>query len=255
MAISLGGNMKKKLLIICGIVGAILLGMGLSLLFLSKNTSTAKEKRADETIYDVLEKTNKLESFFMEQLPITNSNELKNQTKLLIAITLLEQETSSTFSKSRIEEVLFSYFGADTSIHHENILDPITNEIIYNYNSKTQKYSFQATGSYNLMPNYYFISSSEYEENKDTILLTRQYLFIDDTIQPYALYSNLTDYKNKMNAIGVYNNTEKIINASLLREYKNQLPGVIYTYKKEKHKYILKSITLSNKKISKRTTF
>ena len=242
--------MRKKIIIIIILIAVILITLGIVILAKKENTkdnynATNEFEVPDvETDINVLDKVNDLEMFFIKYLPITDVNSLSNQMKLNFVSSLLEISQNSTVKASIFSEALKYYFGPNISYTNEDIFDLVTNEKIMSYNEKKGEYSYINSPDDNNYIN--FLSSSELQETSDGIDIYRQYLFVDVSSSQYQIYSSYDDCLNKINSLGIYdlNSTNGILSSSIVNDYKDSLPTVVYKFTKEKDKYYLNSITI-----------
>ena len=241
--------MKLKILIVISI---ILVFSSIFLYFKENNSNDnivndiKKSENTIETDTDVLEKVNKLEQFFIDKMPVPNINEVSNQTKLNFGLFILNGKGNS-LKVSDFDSVFEDYFGDDFQYLNEDILDLSTNQIIATYDDENKKYTFADDYVYDFSLPCQLLSKGSYEKTDDTFTLHRQYLFVDISQSPYLLYSSYQDYLNNINSIGNYDvaTTNNIIRSSVVDNYKEILPTVSYSFKKDNDDYILQSISIT----------
>ena len=244
--------MKLRYLIILIFVSLILISLGIFWYFKASDNDngmvndTEESKNTIETDTDVLEKVNKLEQFFIDKLPVTSINEISNQTKLNFALFILTSE-GNPLKVSYFDSVFEDYFGDDFQYFNEDILDLSTNQIIATYDDENKKYTFVDDYVYNFSLPCQLLSKGSYEKIDNTFDIHRQYLFVDISQSPYLLYSNYQDYLNNINSIGNYDvaTTDNIIRSSIVDNYKEILPTVSYSFKKNQDNYVLQSISIT----------
>ena len=243
--------MKLKYLIIIVFISLILICSGVLINIDNKNETNEEKtplvsKGNEETAIDVLEKVNVLEQFFVDKFPITNINDISNQTKLNFVLYTLTNYENNTISSSLFDSTLTDFFGSDFEYVNEDIIDLFTNRVIATYDNKSKEYAFVENSEYSLSLPYQLLSFSSYQQTETTFEVHRQYLFVDISSSPYLLYSTYQDYVSKVNSIGVYDisTTNNMISASIVENYKEILPTVVYSFKNVKNKYILQSINI-----------
>ena len=243
--------MKLTYLIILIFVSLILIIFGILSVDNSKNVTDEDEKtpvseESEDPDIDAIEKVNNLEQFFIDKLPVTNINEISNQTKLNFGLYILNSE-SNLLKVSYFDSVFEDYFGDDFQYFNEDILDLSTNQIIATYDDENKEYTLTDDYAYDFSLPYQLLSKGSFEKTDDTFNLHRQYLFVDISQSPYLLYSSYQNYLNNINSIGNYDvaTTNNMISSSIVDNYKEILPTVSYSFKKNKNNYILQSISIT----------
>lgn len=233
----------KKVIILLVAISVLLIGGGVTFSFVRvKDTSTNQEFKR-ETIDDIYSKIKVLDSYFLNQYPILDFNSIDNNDKLYFSLMLID-DYKLNVSKKNIHTSLTNYFGKNFIYEDADIFDKITNLPIYVYNLKKQEYRFQSDSSYSLNygTNFNYISSFEYEETDKGYVVYQQVLFMDENQNILILYSNLNDYLNKVNSIGVYDSSQTSDMGKLFQIYYNQIPKIIYEFELEDYYYIIKNI-------------
>lgn len=233
----------KKVIILLVAISVLLIGGGVTFSFVRvKDTSTNQEFKR-ETIDDIYSKIKVLDSYFLNQYPILDFNSIDNNDKLYFSLMLID-DYKLNVSKKNIHTSLTNYFGKNFIYEDADIFDKITNLPIYVYNLKKQEYRFQSDSSYSLNygTNFNYISSFEYEETDKGYVVYQQVLFMDENQNILILYSNLNDYLNKVNSIGVYDSSQTSDMGKLFQIYYNQIPKITYEFELEDYYYIIKSV-------------
>ncbi len=237
-------NKRKIISIFAILLGIIFVIVGISISL--RKPSKAKEEKnisATNPMYNLIGKVDTIEKSFLDKLPVTNISEISNQDKLGFVSTILNQNSKQSYSEKEIERILKEYFGDNVIYKNEDIKDK--NKIIYKYNSNTHNYYYQESS--NFSKDYDFITLTNEEEKSNQYIIRRKYLFMDNISNKYHLYSNINDYQNKKNEIGVYIQEDNRFDSRIIRDYQNMLPEVVYIFAKEKNNYVLKSINVENK--------
>lgn len=234
----------KNLGIILIILSIILIIMGVIWTIKPQSPqSSIKESSEVETEETVIEKVSTLEKYFIDKVPIKNLQDITNQDKLYFSIMSLSPLKDKSISEETIKNVLKKYFGKDISYHNEDILIPNTQKILFKYNKEKKQYIAKNQENNNTN-SYTLLSTAEIQNNKETIEIQKQYLFVDLSTSPYTLYTTEEKYLNKSDYIGVYDisTTHNILMSSIVKDYEEILPKIIYKFKKEGNSYILVSI-------------
>lgn len=239
----------KKMMIICLLVSVVLVSAGIY--FMMQEQPADSNKKDNEVVeegeMDVLEKVNHLEKYFLSRLPIDDVNSISNQDKLNFAFFCLTSEELTSIPDSKIKDVLALYFGDEYQFTNENVLNS-TGEEVVQYDSQNKEYVFKDNSSFsNSDPSLDLLSYTEYQNNDNQFEVYRQYLYVDNSVSPYNLYSTYQDYLNKVNSIGTYDisTTNNMLVSSVIDNYKDSLPVVTYSFHKEDYKYVLTSIILN----------
>ncbi len=240
----------KKSMIICLLVAVILVSAGVYIMMQEQPKASNKKDNevVEEGEMDVLEKVNHLEKYFLSRLPIDDVNSISNQDKLNFAFFCLTNEELTSIPQSKIKDVLALYFGDGYQFTNENVLNSITGEEVVQYDSQNKKYIFKDNSSFsNSDSSLDLLSYTEYQNNENQFDVYRQYLYVDNSVSPYNLYSTYQDYLNKVNPIGTYDisTTNNMLVSSVIDNYKDSLPTVTYSFHKEDYKYVLTSITMN----------
>lgn len=240
----------KKSMIICLLVAVIFVSAGVYIMMQEqpKDSNKKDNEVVEEGEMDVLEKVNHLEKYFLSRLPIDDVNSISNQDKLNFAFFCLTNEELTSVPQSKIKDVLALYFGDGYQFTNENVLNSITGEEVVQYDSQNKKYIFKDNSSFsNSDSSLDLLSYTEYQNNENQFDVYRQYLYVDNSVSPYNLYSTYQDYLNKVNPIGTYDisTTNNMLVSSVIDNYKDSLPTVTYSFHKEDYKYVLTSITMN----------
>ena len=233
----------KKVIILLVAISLLLIGGGVTVSFVRVKDTSANQEVKRETIDDIYSKIKVLDSYFLNQYPILDFNSIDNNDKLYFSLMLID-DYKLNVSKKNIHTSLTNYFGKNFIYEDADIFDKITNLPIYVYNLKKQEYRFQSDSSYSLNygTNFNYISSFEYEETDKGYVVYQQVLFMDENQNILILYSNLNDYLNKVNSIGVYDSSQTSDMGKLFQIYYNQIPKIIYEFELEDYYYIIKNI-------------
>lgn len=237
-------------MIICLLVSVVLVSAGIYLMMQEQPADSNKKDNevVEEGEMDVLEKVNHLEKYFLSRLPIDDVNSISNQDKLNFAFFCLTNEELTSIPQSKIKDVLALYFGDGYQFTNENVLNSITGDEVVQYDSQNKKYIFKDNSSFsNSDSSLDLLSYTEYQNNENQFDVYRQYLYVDNSVSPYNLYSTYQDYLNKVNPIGTYDisTTNNMLVSSVIDNYKDSLPTVTYSFHKEDYKYVLTSITMN----------
>lgn len=237
-------------MIICLLVAVIFVSAGVYIMMQEqpKDSNKKDNEVVEEGEMDVLEKVNHLEKYFLSRLPIDDVNSISNQDKLNFAFFCLTNEELTSVPQSKIKDVLALYFGDGYQFTNENVLNSITGEEVVQYDSQNKKYIFKDNSSFsNSDSSLDLLSYTEYQNNENQFDVYRQYLYVDNSVSPYNLYSTYQDYLNKVNPIGTYDisTTNNMLVSSVIDNYKDSLPTVTYSFHKEDYKYVLTSITMN----------
>lgn len=233
----------KKVIILLVAISLLLIGGGVTVSFVRVKDTSANQEVKRETIDDIYSKIKVLDSYFLNQYPILDFNSIDNNDKLYFSLMLID-DYKLNVSKKNIHTSLTNYFGKNFIYEDADIFDKITNLPIYIYNLKKQEYRFQSDSSYSLNygTNFNYISSFEYEETDKGYVVYQQVLFMDENQNILILYSNLNDYLNKVNSIGVYDSSQTSDMGKLFQIYYNQIPKITYEFELEDYYYIIKSV-------------
>ena len=233
----------KKVIILLVAISVLLIGGGVTFSFVRVKDTSANQEVKRETIDDIYSKIKVLDSYFLNQYPILDFNSIDNNDKLYFSLMLID-DYKLNVSKKNIHTSLTNYFGKNFIYEDADIFDKITNLPIYVYNLKKQEYRFQSDSSYSLNygTNFNYISSFEYEETDKGYVVYQQVLFMDENQNILILYSNLNDYLNKVNSIGVYDSSQTSDMGKLFQIYYNQIPKITYEFELEDYYYIIKSV-------------
>ena len=233
----------KKVIILLVAISLLLIGGGVTVSFVRVKDTSANQEVKRETIDDIYSKIKVLDSYFLNQYPILDFNSIDNNDKLYFSLMLID-DYKLNVSKKNIHSSLTNYFGKNFIYEDADIFDKITNLPIYVYNLKKQEYRFQSDSSYSLNygTNFNYISSFEYEETDKGYVIYQQVLFMDENQNILILYSNLNDYLNKVNSIGVYDSSQTSDMGKLFQIYYNQIPKITYEFELEDYYYIIKSV-------------
>lgn len=233
----------KKVIILLVAISLLLIGGGVTVSFVRVKDTSANQEVKRETIDDIYSKIKVLDSYFLNQYPILDFNSIDNNDKLYFSLMLID-DYKLNVSKKNIHTSLTNYFGKNFIYEDADIFDKITNLPIYVYNLKKQEYRFQSDSSYSLNygTNFNYISSFEYEETDKGYVVYQQVLFMDENQNILILYSNLNDYLNKVNSIGVYDSSQTSDMGKLFQIYYNQIPKITYEFELEDYYYIIKNI-------------
>lgn len=233
----------KKVIILLVAISLLLIGGGVTVSFVRVKDTSANQEVKRETIDDIYSKIKVLDSYFLNQYPILDFNSIDNNDKLYFSLMLID-DYKLNVSKKNIHTSLTNYFGKNFIYEDADIFDKITNLPIYVYNLKKQEYRFQSDSSYSLNygTNFNYISSFEYEETDKGYVVYQQVLFMDENQNILILYSNLNDYLNKVNSIGVYDSSQTSDMGKLFQIYYNQIPKITYEFELEDYYYIIKSV-------------
>lgn len=235
----------KKLGIILIVLSIILITTGIAFTIKLQSHQLSAVKNSEvETEEKVLEKVSVLEKYFIDKVPIKSLQDMTNQDKLYFSIISLYTVKEKNISEGTIKNVLKKYFGKDISYHNEDILEPDTQQILFKYNKTKKQYIAKTQKDNNINSKYTLLSTAEIQNNKETIEIQKQYLFVDLSTNPYTLYTTAEKFLNKLDYIGMYDisTTHNILMSSIVKDYEEILPKIIYKFKKEGNAYILVSI-------------
>lgn len=236
-------NIINILSVIIAVIGIALLLSGIIFLTYNKLTPTNLAPNQDRT-FNLLEKTEDLEETFLEKIPLSVKR-LSNQDKLYFASRIISKSSNLSFSKKEMSKVLKEYFGNKIKYTDEDIKSPNNSKILYKYDANKEKYLYKNDDTFSL--EYDYTSASIESRKGDYYIITKRYLFKDKHGSKYNLYASITDYKAKINKLGVYTPINDIFDGRIIKNYEKKLPEVKYIFKKEKDNYALKRITITKK--------
>lgn len=205
---------------------------------------------SEEKLKNIVE--NQLYILFTHSNPITKLENIDNQSKLQLALTILEDKytTSSndidttivSVTKSKLEEAFASSVIGNLGIKHEDFgVYELTGDYIYNRNTNLLVYS-KAMYKYKV-PDASKVKN--YEKKDNQYIISMNYLFPDVVPGPSYYHGSLTDAKNETNPIiKAYDDNNNYLNAQeyLDNNYnsiKDKLATYTYTFELKNDNLVL----------------
>lgn len=222
----------------------------------TEDNNISNENISEEKLKNIIE--NQLFILFKHSDPITKKEDIDNKSKLLVALSILEDKytTSSNdinttivnVTKAKLEEAFNSSVISDLGIKHEDFdVYELTGDTIYNRNTNLLVYSKE-------MYKYMLPQASKvknYEKNGNQYIISINYLFPDDTVGFQYYYGSLTDVKNGTNSIvkayddsGTYLNAQEYLDNNY-NNIKNKLATYNYTFEITNNKINLVNFSIN----------
>lgn len=172
---------------------------------LEEENNVSYDNMSEEKLKNIIEK--QLFILFRYSDPVTKIENIDNKSKLLLALSILEDKyttksndintTIVSVTKSELENCFNSSIISDLGIKHESFdLYELTSEY-YNRNTDLLVYSKE-------MYKYMLPMASKvknYEKKNNQYTISMNYLFPDDTVGFQYYYGSLTDIKKQINSI------------------------------------------------------
>lgn len=239
-----------------------------------EDTNSSNDDISEETLKNIIEE--QLFGIFSKQFqPVVKKEDIDNESKLLVALKILEDEYTYTqtspytrpdiltiiteFSESKLEEAFNSSVIGDLGIYHEDFG-------LYNFDDSSSKYirtgplwSYINIGHMYILPVASIVKS--YEKKFNQYVISMNYLFSDAEliINSKYYYGSITDLKNGINPIvkscEFVTENEGMTPPNCLdaQEYldnnyndiKDSLPTYTYVFEKQNGKIILTDFSIN----------
>lgn len=188
--------------------------------------------------------------------PITKIEDIDNQSKLLLTLSILEDSyttnsndintTIVSITKSKLEDAFNSSVISNTGIKHENFDVYKLNGDYYNRDTDLLVYSKEMYKY--MLPHASKVKS--YEKNNNQYIISMNYLFPDGDVGFEYYYGSLTDVKNGTNSIvkayddnGTYLNAQQYLDNNY-NNIKDKLTTYNYTFEVKNNKLILTNFSI-----------
>ena len=221
-----------------------------------KKENISKENISEEVLKEVIDK--ELFILFRENEVITKLEDIDNKSKLLVALSILEEEyivrsneistTIVNVEKEKLESAFNSSVISNLGIKHEDFdIYKLTGDSVYNRETDLLVYSTESF-------KYLFPRASKvksYAKKGEQYIISMNYLFPDDRVGFEYYYSNIDDIKTKTNSIvKAYNENNEYIDAQeyLDNNYdsiKDKLATYTYVFEFKDEKLVLDSFSIN----------
>lgn len=239
-----------------------------------EDTNSSNDDISEETLKNIIEE--QLFGIFSKQFqPVVKKEDIDNESKLLVALKILEDEYTYTqtspytrpdiltiiteFSESKLEEAFNSSVIGDLGIYHEDFG-------LYNFDDSSSKYirtgtlwSYINIGHMYILPVASIVKS--YEKKSNQYVISMNYLFSDAEliINSKYYYGSITDLKSGINPIVkscevvIENEGRTHLNCLDAQEYldnnyndiKDSLATYTYIFEKQNGKIILTDFSIN----------
>lgn len=189
--------------------------------------------------------------------PIAQKEDIDNNSKLFLALNMLEEEYTTksndintiivNFSTSKLEDAFNSSVISDLGIKHESFdIYELTNDIAYNKKALI----LYSKGIYQYrLPHASKVKS--YEKSSNQYIISMNYLFPDDDFEWQYYYGSLNDVKNGENSVvKAYNDNGTSLNAqeyldNNYNDIKDKLATYNYTFEIRNNKINLVNFSIN----------
>lgn len=211
---------------------------------------TTRSLKEDE-INLLLEQIKTYNKYLSDSYPIVDIKSFSNRDILDFAYHNLTSTLLSEFMESDLSKIIVKYFGDDSNVIYEDILCPVDNLVLFEYNSAKRNYTFVdqhahgGSGIYNTN-NYYIDGSIVNEENISISVNILYYSYCSDVCGPTMnYYRSAIDAYNGKNSIFTAPNEEYVLTDSDYENIKGELAITTFHFIKDKNNnYGLRKVTV-----------
>lgn len=204
------------------------------------NTETKKEV-TEETItsgeQDKLLEQIKDYAYFAESFPIKDVNSISSENLIKFAINYLIKQNNYTYvpmSKTNVENVIYSHFGSDVQITHQDINCFNNDGVLYHYDDSKEEYvktgEHPHGGEGVINTENYFVSGTKKNDVYTIKVKTLYHEYCSDTCVERQYYATLSDAKNNTNLLYELKDSEEDIPSATLKEILTKIDTTTYIF-------------------------